>query len=213
MLPSLCLLVCASEARLLEASVCLMGDVVALNNEGDHLSMDGKWFCSFLHPFSPVLVYCSHSSKFPLSILCAQWPGNVVIYSDMKPANHNSSSLFLLFLILIPSSSCPLLLFSISLYSFTVIHSVSLTIPPFSLHSCTLINRTIFFYTTMLLFSFFSSFALLLHFLYDGAVVLSTAQKCWGSPDRPHIDWYSLTLQCWLFILCFFSPAVPLAVW
>lgn len=89
-----------------EAAVCLTGDAVSKNNEGDHLSMDRQLFYAFLYPFSPVLLYCSHSS--PLPILCAPRPGNV-IYSDVQPANHNPSFAFLLFLSFLMSSSLYLL--------------------------------------------------------------------------------------------------------
>ncbi len=123
------------------AAVSLTSDVVAQNNEGDHLSVDRKWFYSFLYPFSLVLVYCSHSFEFPLPIPCAPRPWNGVMYSDVQPANHNSSSPLLLFLSFLLSSSCtlfPICWFSFCLPSSAVLSAYFfLLFSPFSFPSTT----------------------------------------------------------------------------
>ena len=89
-----CFSECTSEDRVVEVSISLISDVVTQNKERDHFSANRKWFYSFLYPSCPVLVYCSHSFQFPLPIHCVLRPVNAMIYRDVQPANHNTSSPF-----------------------------------------------------------------------------------------------------------------------
>lgn len=170
---------------------------------------ENYWSLSSI-PFSVCLSWFIALIRVPSLSLCALRPGNVVIHCNV-PAYHNSPSPFLLFLSFLLSSTYTLFSIcrlSISLPFSTVLSTyflLSVLLSFLFLHShppqqqyCSYTDHTMMLTTLFLLL-----LCPLPPLSWWWCCSISTAQKCWGSPERPHIDWCSLMLQSCLFILCF----------